>query len=76
MLRETERYRYQNNVEFHDRVRARARALYKEKTADIPKQKRGRKPKVREENDEQSLPKPRRGYLQTTRLLPMLQLQL
>jgi hypothetical protein len=62
LLREKERYRYQNNVEYHDRVRARARALYKEKTADIPKQKRGRKAKPRaEDNDEQSLPKPRRG---------------
>lgn len=62
LLREKERYRYQNNVEYHDRVRARARALYKEKTADTPKQKRGRKPKPREEeNDELSLTKPRRG---------------
>ena len=40
LLRAKERYRYQNNVEYHDRVRARARALYKDKTADIPKQKR------------------------------------
>ena len=64
LLRVKERYRYHNNVEYHDRVRARARALYKEKTADIPKQKRGRpkKPKpLAEETDAQPLPKPRKG---------------
>lgn len=62
LLRERARDKYQNNVDYHDRVRARARALYKEKTADIPKQKKGRKPKLRtEENDEQPLPKPRKG---------------
>ena len=52
-LREKERYIYQNNVESHDRVRARARALHKGKTAYIPKHKRGRKQQPRAEyNDD------------------------
>lgn len=61
-LRDKGRYRYPHIVEYHDRVRARASASYNEKAADMPKHKRGRTPKPRaEENDEQSLPKPRKG---------------
>ena len=60
LLRVKERFRYQNNVEYHDRVRARARELYKEHTKDIPKQKRGRKPKPKDEaSGETTPPKPK-----------------
>ena len=45
MLRQKERIRLNNNAEYHDRVRARAKALYRLKAADIPKLRRGRKPK-------------------------------
>ena len=48
VLREKERYRYHNNQDYHDNVRARARALYKQKTVDIPKQKRGRNQKLKQ----------------------------
>ena len=51
-MKQKERFRYHNNVDYHDRVRARAKALY-QKTADIPKQKRGRKPKAKHENDDE-----------------------
>ena len=55
-----ERIRCKNNVEQHGRPRARAKALYRLKTADIPKLKKGRKPKPKiEETNEKSLPKPK-----------------
>ena len=58
LLRDKERIRYQSNGEYHDRVRARAKALYRLKTADIPELRRGRKPKPKPvETDGESLPK-------------------
>ena len=70
MLRIKERYRYQHNAEYHDRVRARARALYKEHTKDIPKQKRGRKPKNKgdEANGETTPPPKPKGGLPKTKV--------
>ena len=49
LLRDKERFGFRNNVEYHERVRARAKALSRLKTADIPKQRRGRKPKPKAE---------------------------
>ena len=51
-MKQKERFRYHNNVDYHDRVRARAKALYRI-TADIPKQKRGRTPKPKPGNDDE-----------------------
>ena len=39
-----------NDTEYHDKVREKARAKYKEKTADRIPQKRGRKPTPVDEN--------------------------
>ena len=58
LVRYKERIRYENKAEYHDRVRARAKALHRLKTADIPKQRRGRKPKPQaEETYDKSVPK-------------------
>ena len=43
-IRETERLKYQNDLEHRLKVQNRACLKYLEKTANIPKQKRGRKP--------------------------------
>ena len=60
LLKQKERIRYRNNVEYHDRLRARAKALYRLKTADTLKLRRGRKPKPKDDaNDEKQLPKPK-----------------
>ena len=60
LLKQKERIRYKTNVEYHDKLRARAKALYRLKTADIPKLRRGRKPKPKDEViDEKPLPKPK-----------------
>jgi hypothetical protein len=51
---------YKDNVEYHDRFRARAKALYRLKTADIPTLRRSRKPTAKgDETSEKSLPKPK-----------------
>ena len=57
-IREKERYRYSNDEDYHIKVRERARQKYLEQTADIPKNKRGRKPKPIDESVV-SIPKPR-----------------
>ena len=60
MLRTNERLKYKNNVEYHDKVRARAKALSRAKTADIPKLRRGREPHAKVENiDERPMAKPK-----------------
>ena len=60
MLRQKERLNYKTNVEYHDQVGARAKALYRAKTADIPKLRRGRKPHPKAENiDESPVPRPK-----------------
>ena len=60
MLKLKERLKYKTNVEYHDKFRAIAKALYRAKTADIPKLRRGRKPKAKDDNiDESPLPKPK-----------------
>ena len=58
-IREKERTKYINNTEYHDKIRERAKQKYLEKSVDIPKTKRGRKPKPVDENNI-SIPK-RRG---------------
>ena len=53
LFKRKERVRYKNNCEYHDRLRARAKVLYRLKTADIPKLRGGRKPKPKgDDNDE------------------------
>ena len=53
LFKQKERVRYTNNVEYHDRLRAGAKVLYRLKTADIPKLRGGRKPKPKgDDNDE------------------------
>ena len=60
LFKHKERIRYKNNVEYHERLRARAKALHRLKATDIPKLRRGRKPKPKgEETYEKSLPKPK-----------------
>ena len=57
-IREKEKHRYSNDENYHTKVRERARQKYLEKTEDIPKKKRGRKPKPVDESVV-SIPKPR-----------------
>ena len=60
LLTQKERNKYRNNVEYHDKLRARAKALYKLKTADIPKLRRVRKPQPQDEDiDDKPSPKPK-----------------
>ena len=59
-MKQKDRLKSNNNVEYHDKLRPRATALYRLKTADIPKLRRGRKPKPKDEViDEKPLPKPK-----------------
>lgn len=57
-IREKERDRYSNDENYHTKVRERARQKYLEKTEDVPKKKRGRKPKPVDESVV-TIPKPR-----------------
>ena len=60
LLKLKERLKYKSNVKCHDKLRARGKALYKLKTADIPKLRRGRKPKPKDEDiDDKPSPKPK-----------------
>ena len=51
-VQETRRERLKNDPEFRDKVNAKKREYYQRNTANIPKQKRGRKPKNKENNDD------------------------
>ena len=57
-IREKERYKYAHDEDYHIKIRERARQKYLEKNADIPKNKRGRKPKPFDESVV-SIPRPR-----------------
>ena len=58
MFRTRERLKYKHNVEYHDKIIARAKALHRAKTADIPKLRRGRKPHPKPDNiDENPVPR-------------------
>ena len=52
VLRDKVRNRYNNDSEFSDKLKAKARALYHAKTCDIPKKKRGRKPRPKADNND------------------------